>query len=305
VIISCIILIKRSELEGYKTFIMYSYPPDIAYCKEQVFTLSKNLAITFWRIIVNLTQPKRTQTFLASPDVIAEKWRNARTWQRIGAVLWVIGFIILIASAVIVHGHRGPWPFDLETTHSIQSLNLWGWVIACLTFINVFNNGIPAAVELALWFFILLILRQFRYALFIGLGPTILDGFNGLLATIVGRTRPNPHLVHVTMAEPTSSFPSGHMEHCIVYYGILLYISFTPPFRQWRYHWLLLPFQIFAALTILLVGFARIEAGSHWITDVLAGCLSGVLFLTLLIILYRWALIRFPPHSKKLSRKSA
>ncbi len=243
---------------------------------------------------MSLTNPKSIQTLAVPTHARTKKWGNARIRQSIGVILWSIGFIILMISSVIVHSHPGPWPFDLETTLSIQSLHLWGWVIACLTFINVFNNGIPAAVELALWFVILLLLRQFRYALFIGLGPAVLDALNGLLGNIVARTRPSPHLVHVTMAEPTHSFPSGHMEHCIVYYGMLLYLSFTPPLRQWRYHWLLLPFQIFAVLTILLVGFARIEAGSHWITDVMAGCLSGVLLLTILLLLYRWALIRFP-----------
>ena len=72
-----------------------------------------------------------------------------------------------------------------------------------------------------------------------------------------------------------------------------MYISFTPPLRQWRYHWLLLPFQILAALTILCVGFARIEAGSHWVTDVLGGYLSGALLFTILLILYRWASVKF------------
>lgn len=242
---------------------------------------------------------KSAQTLIAPNTALAEKGSNARIWQIIGIILWAIGFIILIASSVIVHAHPGPWPFDLQTTVYVQSLHIWSWVIACLTFINVFNNGIQAAVELALWFVILLILRQFRYALFIGLGSALLDGVNGLLATIVARPRPSTRLVHVFMAEPTHSFPSGHMEHCIVYYGILLYISFTPQLRQWRYHRFLIPLQIFAALNILCVGFARIQAGSHWITDVLAGALSGVLLLTVLIILYRWAEVRFPRHSKK------
>jgi membrane-associated phospholipid phosphatase len=224
---------------------------------------------------------------------------NARVWQIAGIILWSIGFILLLASSVIFHSHPGPWPFDLQTTRYVQSLHIWAWVIAWLTFINVFNNGIPAGVELALWFVILLLLRQFRFALFIGLGSAVLDALNGLLGNIVARPRPDPHLIHVSMAEPTYSFPSGHVEHCIVYYGILLYISFTPELRQWRYHWLLLPFQLFAILTILCVGFARIEAGSHWITDVLAGYLSGALLLTVLIILYRWASARFAHRSIK------
>ncbi len=248
---------------------------------------------------MNTTNPKSTQILIAPTTANAEKRGNARIRQSIGAIVWSVGFIILIIASVLVHAHPGPWPFDLESSLYVQGFHLWAWVIACLTFINVFNNGIPAAVELALWFVILLLLRQFRYALFIGLGSAACDGLNGLLATIVARPRPSPHLIRVSMTEPTHSFPSGHVEHCLVYYGILLYISFTPPLRQWRYHWLLLPFQIFAALTILCVGFARIQDGSHWITDVLAGYLSGVLLLTILLILYRWASARFAHRATK------
>ncbi len=242
---------------------------------------------------MNTTHPKNTQMFSTRPAGLIERWSRTTPGQRFGVMLWCIGFILLIVSCVIVHDHPGPWPVDLQTTHSVQSLHLWGWVIAWLTFINVFNNGIEAAIELVAWLVILLILRQFRFALFIGLGPIILDAFNGLLAFMVARPRPSPHLVHVFMAEPTFSFPSGHMEHCIVYYGILLYISFTSPLRQWRYRWLLIPLQAFAILTILCIGFGRIEAGSHWLTDVLGGALSGILFLTVLLVLYRWATRRF------------
>ena len=251
---------------------------------------------------MKLTNPKSTQTFTAPGATIAERWHTATIGQRIGAIVWGIGFILLIVASVIVHGHPGPWPFELQTSLYVQSLHIWAWVLAWFTFINVFNNGVPAGVELAVWFFGLLILRQFRYALFIGLGSAVLDALSGLLGNIVARPRPSPHLVHVTMFEPTYSFPSGHVEHCVVYYGILLYISFTPPLSQWRYRWLLLPLQIFAILTILCVGFARIEAGSHWITDVLAGYLSGALLLTVLIILYRWATARYAHRGLKKHR---
>ena len=74
----------------------------------------------------------------------------------------------------------------------------------------------------------------------------------------------------------------------MVYYGFLLYLSFTKPVREWRYHWVLIPLQVFAALNILLMGFSRIYQGEHWVSDTLAGYLSGALWLTLFIFLYQW-----------------
>jgi len=239
----------------------------------------------------NTTYPKSIQVSASSMVSVDEKRQSHRVRNIGGIILWCIGFIILMAASVIVHGHPGPWPFELTTSHYIQSLQLWGWIVACLTFVNVFNNGVPAAIELAIWFVVLLLLRQFRYAIFIPVGAAIADGLDGLLETLVKRPRPSPHLVHILMPEPTPSFPSGHVEHCVVYYGFLLYLSFTKPVRQWRYSWLLIPFQLFAALTILVVGFARLEAGSHWLGDVVAGYLSGALLLTVLIVLYRRAIV--------------
>jgi membrane-associated phospholipid phosphatase len=96
-------------------------------------------------------------------------------------------------------------------------------------------------------------------------------------------------LIHVFQPEPIKSFPSGHSEHDVVYYGFLLYLSFTKPVRQWRYYRFLLPFQIIAAFIIVAIGYSRIYEGSHWFTDVLGGYISGAVLLMAVIWLYRWA----------------
>jgi membrane-associated phospholipid phosphatase len=191
-------------------------------------------------------------------------------------------------ASVMVHFHPGPWPFDLQTTNSVQHLPLWPWVQAILTFVDVFNDPIPAVIALSVWFIGLSLFRLFPQAIFIAFGTGLADLLDGLISTIVARPRPSSPLIHVYIPEPFHSFPSGHTEHCVVYYGFLLYLSFTKPVREWRYHWFLLPLQLFAILNILLVGYARVAAGSHWITDALAGYLSGALLLFLLIFLYRW-----------------
>jgi membrane-associated phospholipid phosphatase len=46
---------------------------------------------------------------------------------------------------------------------------------------------------------------------------------------------------------------------------------------------------MFAVLTILLKGYSRVFEGEHWLGDVLAGYLSGALWLTMFIFLYQWA----------------
>src|SRR6266480_3517232 len=172
----------------------------------------------------------------------------------IGAILWVIGFGGLIAASMMVISHPGPWPFDLQTTVTVQHLHLWPWVQACLDFINVFNGPIVSGVELAVWFLGLCLLRRFVEAFFIAGGTALANFADALLSVIVARPRPDSPLIHVFMPEPFHSFPSGHTEYSVVYYGFLLYLSLTKPVSEWRYRWALLPLQIFAVLNILLIG---------------------------------------------------
>jgi membrane-associated phospholipid phosphatase len=145
----------------------------------------------------------------------------------------------------------------------------------------------------------------FVTAIFVSLVPGIMNALDGLIALIVARPRPSPRLIHVYMPVPVHSFPSGHVENDVVYYGFLLYLSLSKPVSQWRYRWLLIPFQVYAALNILLIGFSRVYEGSHWLTDVSGGYLSGALFLVLVIVLYRWTLDRTTKwYDKRQAEKS-
>ena len=41
------------------------------------------------------------------------------------------------------------------------------------------------------------------------------------------------------------------------------------------------------------MSFARVYAGQHWVSDVLAGCLLGVLWLAVTVRIYAWGEARF------------
>ena len=72
----------------------------------------------------------------------------------------------------------------------------------------------------------------------------------------------------------------------MLFYGFLLFLSFTKPVREWRCRWVLIPLQVFAVLNILLMGYSRVFEGEHWLSDILGGYLSGALWLALFIFLY-------------------
>ena len=225
-----------------------------------------------------------------------------RARHRLAFTLWVIGFILLVVAGIIVHSHPGPWPFDLQTTITLQNLQLWPWVSTPIVWASIVDNVLPSIISFLVWFVGLsligvMVWRRggspipwFVIAIFNSLGAGVMNGLDGLIGLVVSRPRPGPSLVHVYMPVAVHSFPSGHVENDVVFFGFLLYLSLTKPVSQWRYRWVLIPLQIYAVLNILLIGFSRVMEGSHWLTDVLGGYLSGALFLVLLIFVYHWAL---------------
>lgn len=233
-----------------------------------------------------MKQRELPRTAETSPTTSTSTQSKRHYWSEV--FFWTLGALVLAVASVTVHAHPGPWPIDLQTTIYLQHLHTWSWVFPYFNFISLLNDPIPSVIELVIWLVVFSLFRCFQQGLFIALGVAAADGLDGLLSTMVGRPRPHSPLIHIYNPEPFHSFPSGHTEHDMVYYGFLLYLSFTGPVRRWRYRWVLLPFQLLAVIALISIGYARVLEGSHWITDVLGGYLSGALLLFLLIALYQW-----------------
>lgn len=221
-----------------------------------------------------------------------EHQHNARKRHILPVILWVAGLLILIIASYLTHQHRGPWPGELEFSRAVQGIHYWPWVLSSLMFFSSLNDIPPSIAAVVIMVVGLALFRWFRQAIFLALTVGVGNGINALIGDLVGRPRPSPKLIHVDTTLIFNSFPSGHTEHDVVFYGFLLFLSFTKPVRTWRYRWLLVPFQIFAMVAILAIGYSRLLEGEHWLTDVLAGYLSGILWLSLFIFLYhrtaRW-----------------
>jgi membrane-associated phospholipid phosphatase len=101
---------------------------------------------------------------------------------------------------------------------------------------------------------------------------------NELLKVLV--QRPRPFLAGPFVDWSGYSFASGHTIGATLLYGQLaLFILAAVKSRHWR--WL----TVFsAALLVALVGFSRIALGAHFLTDVLAAIIFGVLWLAFCLI---------------------
>lgn len=250
------------------------------------------------------THPKGIQTPNATTTAGGENRQASQRRYRIGVMLWLLGLVVFIVSCFVVHTHPQPYSFDLTATETVQGFHPWSWLNALLEFPSTLNDPIPSEVALSTWFGGMLVaalilwlkhhglaaLRWLQASIFLVTTVMSSAGVNVLVDVLVGRPRPNPHTEPVHVSTPIVAFPtypSGHTEHDVAYYGFLLYLSLTRPVREWKYRWLLLPLQLYAVFDILAIGYSRILEGDHWLTDVLAGYLEGALCLFFFIFLYR------------------
>ena len=91
--------------------------------------------------------------------------------------------------------------------------------------------------------------------------------------------RPRPPVVRLDVAPPTSSFPSGHTAAAVALYGCIAILVFWIYSRR--------PATRVAVVVLccipVVVGMSRLYRGMHYPSDVLAGALTGGLWLLLVI----------------------
>ena len=231
---------------------------------------------------------EKPQGRIYTPENNGQKKSQHYTRLIIGSILWILAVVLMIMLALFAHTHFQPTPFELSTSRDVQALSFPPVIQAIMRWFTAINDPIPDTTMVIITVIILAVIRKFKAAIFLALSAGIGDAADAVIGDVVGRPRPSPRLIHVDSLLKFNSFPSGHSCHMMVFYGFLLFLSLTKPVRQWKYYRALLPLQIYAVITILIVGFARIWEGEHWITDVAGGYLDGILWMTLFIFLYNW-----------------
>ncbi len=228
-----------------------------------------------------------------SVGIAYDEGRNGRKRRiALGSVLWVLAIIAFVALAFFAHAHRQPTPFELTFSKSVQAVGFPAWITATFRFLTFVNDPRPDEIEVPIVLVLFLLFRWFWQAAFLALSVGIGNGVDALIGDVVGRPRPLPSMIHVDSKLIFNSFPSGHSCHMMVFYGFLLYLTFTQSVRQSRYRWLVIPFQIWAIINIVFVGFARVWEGEHWVTDVVGGYLDGAIWMALFIFLYNLTMER-------------
>ena len=98
---------------------------------------------------------------------------------------------------------------------------------------------------------------------------------NVLLKNVFQRAR--PHFENPILTLTSYGFPSGHTMAATVFYGTLCAFVMSRV-RNWQLRSVVISA---ACLMIALVGFSRIYLGAHYLTDVLAAMVEGIIWVAL------------------------
>lgn len=159
-------------------------------------------------------------------------------------------------------------------------------VMVLVTRVGDFNAQLCAGVLLSL---LLLLLRQWRAALFAILTLLGTAVANGTLKALFARSRPD------VLLEPLSSFsfPSGHSSAAFAFFLTLGVLAGRDQPPRMRLTWLLL-----ASLPAAAIAISRVYLGAHWPSDVIAGAIlaASVCAASLTFMQWRTPMSALPPR---------
>lgn len=182
------------------------------------------------------------------------------------AVAMSIFFAVVLLDAMM----RPLAGFDLPLIKRVQAVDLPGLD----TYLSNVNHLTGSTGAIALWALATVAFatrRIWSAALAMALMP-----IGGVLNTVIGEllvTRTRPHLAEL---ERTSlnfeerSFPSGHVEGAMLFYGLLFLLARRIENRSLR-----LAIQTGSVVIVVSTSFGRVWQGAHWPSDVLGAALLG------------------------------
>jgi membrane-associated phospholipid phosphatase len=169
--------------------------------------------------------------------------------------------------------------FDNLVTEFVLSFRS-EWLTTFLIFITTIGTRtgyLVIVVILALYFF--LRHRSWKFILQTVGVLALASLSNVALKEVINRARPTlEHLVTVY----TLSYPSGHAMSAMGFYGFLIFLTMRYDIRPW----IRIVLLSLLAFLILAIGVSRIYLGVHYPSDVLAGFIGGLIWVTLCAIIF-------------------
>jgi membrane-associated phospholipid phosphatase len=207
--------------------------------------------------------------------------RRALVRARWAEVVFVIALALYGGLAVLAHVYAY-FDWDVQIHHAIRSVTLpgFGQLMVGLSWLG---SGIVPTI-LVVGTGMALYAAGFRLeGILCMIGVTLGTVMNSLMKLAIARPRPDASLVEVMRHYDHNSFPSGHVEFFITFFGFLFFLAYVLLKRRLLRR---LCFVVFGLL-IALIGVSRIYMGAHWPSDVAGAYLVGGAWLMLMIEVYR------------------
>jgi len=201
--------------------------------------------------------------------------RNVAHWAS-----WAVTLAVLLATTLVLMG-GDVYRWEVDATREIQSWEYPRWLFRITSEhltdpMSHEGAGIFLVLAGALWFGG----RRVEGLIVLLIFPLhVLANFPKAL---VERGRPSEITDGITGVGGANSFPSGHAEYAISFYGFLVFLALLQLKLGWQRAALVTAWLLFA----VLCGVGRIAHGRHWPLDVLASYVTGIGLLSGLVWLY-------------------
>lgn len=178
------------------------------------------------------------------------------------ALLVVIGLLITPPGIAIPTGEE-------SISRRLEAARTDTWNVVTLAWSLLGSTGLIIGVGILVAALILGRTKNWRLAAVPVLASILQEAIFLLAANIVDR--PRPPVVHLDVAPPTASYPSGHVGA-----STALYLTFALLALSIRTAWVRWVTLVICLAIPLLVAFGRLYRGMHHIADIGAGALNGI-----------------------------
>jgi undecaprenyl-diphosphatase len=207
--------------------------------------------------------------------------RRAVARARWAEAVFILALCLYAVLAVLAHTYAY-FEWDVRVNHAIRSVTLPGFG-PLMVGLSWLGSGLVPTV-LVVGCGMALYAARFRWEGILGMiGVTLGAVMNSLMKIAIARPRPDPSVIDVMRRYQHNSFPSGHVEFFVTFFGFLFFLGYVllkrSPLRRVA--------LIVLALLIASIGVSRVYMGAHWPSDTVGAYLWGGVWLMLMIEVYR------------------
>jgi membrane-associated phospholipid phosphatase len=228
-------------------------------------------------------EPSAKDALLAGPGEteLTVSPHHAAARARWAEIVFVVALGLYGVLAVLARAYAY-FAWDLSINHAIHSVTLPGFAPLMVALSWLGSGVVPTVLVVGAG--VALYAARFRLeGILCMIGVSLGAVVNVLTKLAIARPRPDPGLVDVMRHYGQNSFPSGHVEFFVTFFGFLLFLSYVllkrSPLRRAAI--------IVLGLLIALIGVSRVYLGAHWPSDTVGAYLAGGIWLTLMIEVYR------------------